>query len=128
MRITTDTSDRAVMRELGSRLARQRLNRNLTQAALAAEAGVSMPTVQRLEQGKSCQASSLIRVLRTLRLLDNLDLLVPEPAPSPIQQLRMGGKVRQRASSPATPATPALPVTGGEVRQPPVPWLWGDER
>lgn len=125
MRITTHTSDGAVMQELGSRLARQRLNRNLTQAALATEAGVSMPTVRRLEQGKSCQASSLIRVLRTLRLLDNLDLLVPEPAPSPIQQLRMGGKVRQRAS---TPATPALPVTGGEIRQPPVPWLWGDER
>lgn len=118
MKITHHTSDTAAMQELGSRLARQRLNHNLTQATLAVEAGVSVPTVQRLEQGKSCQASSLIRILRALRLLDHLDLLVPEPAPSPIQQLRMGGKLRQRASSPAT--------TAG-IRESPGTWTWGDE-
>lgn len=118
MKITAHTSDAAAIQELGNRLARHRLNRNLTQATLADEAGVSVPTVQRLEQGKSCQASSLIRILRALMLLDHLDLLVPAPAPSPMQQLGMGGKLRQRASSPVT----------GVIRETPGPWIWGDEQ
>ena len=103
------------MQALGRRLARHRLNRNLTQAALAAEAGVSALTVQRIERGHSLQAANLIRILRALGLLDNLDALVPEPAISPIQQARMRGRVRQRASS-----RPGRP-------EPPTEWSWGDE-
>ena len=117
MKISAHTSDSAAMREIGTRIARHRLNRNLTQATLAAEAGVSVPTVHRLEQGKSCQASSLIRVLRVLKLLDHLDGLVPEPPASPIQQLKMRGRLRRRASSAART----------HIRQRPAAWTWGDE-
>ena len=108
-------SDDAALEALGRRLARHRLNRNLTQAALAAQAGVSTPTVQRIEQGHSSQASNLIRILRALGLLGNLDALVPEPPASPIQQARMRGRIRQRASS--SSGKPATPVD----------WSWGDE-
>ena len=100
MKINDTLSDAAVLEELGQRIARYRLNRNMTQGALATESGVSTPTVQRLENGQSTQASNLIRILRTLHLLENLDALVPEPAISPLQQARMQGKTRQRASSP----------------------------
>ena len=100
MKIQDKLSDEAVLQELGQRIARYRLNRNMTQDALATEAGVSTPTVQRLENGQSTQASNLIRILRALKLLDNVDALVPEPAISPLQQARMQGKTRQRASSP----------------------------
>ena len=108
-------SDDAALEALGRRLARHRLNRNLTQAALAAQAGVSTPTVQRIEQGHSSQAANLIRILRALGLLGNLDALVPEPPASPIQQARMRGRIRQRASS--SSGKPATPVD----------WSWGDE-
>ena len=116
MSITRDTSDRAILRELGSRMARHRLNRNLTQAALATQAGVSTPTVQRIEQGSSTQAANFIRILRALKLLDNLDALVPEPPVSPIQQVKLRGKVRQRASS-----------TSPGIREPSPEWRWEDD-
>jgi putative transcriptional regulator len=111
MKINDTLSDAAVLEELGQRIARYRLNRNMTQGALATESGVSTPTVQRLENGQSTQASNLIRILRTLKLLENLDALVPEPAISPLQQARMQGKTRQRASSP-------------RKRQTPTRWTW----
>lgn len=109
-------SDAIVMETLGARLARYRLNRNLTQKELAAEAGVSILTVVRLERGDSVQLVTLIRVLRALKLLDNLEALVPEPPLSPIQQAKLRGKVRRRASGKTAPPEP--PRTG---------WHWGDD-
>ena len=116
MNITQISPDNAAMRELGERLARHRLNRNQTQEALADEAGISRRTLIRLESGESVQTTSLIRVLRAHGLLQNLDALVPAPALSPIQQARLQGKVRKRASSPDK----ELPEQDT--------WSWGDEK
>ena len=115
MRFTENISDRAALKELGSRIARYRLNANWTQDTLAREAGVSKRTLHRVEHGHSIQASNLIRILRALRLLENLESLVPEPAVSPIQQVRMQRKLRQRASS-----------SSGESKQS-GPWSWGED-
>ena len=115
MRFANNLSDEAVLTEIGHRIARYRLNRDKTQAALAQEAGVSHRTMARVEHGHSVQASSLIRILRALELVENLDTLIPEPAVSPIQQLKMQGKQRQRASSKSTRSKKE------------VPWSWGDE-
>jgi transcriptional regulator with XRE-family HTH domain len=112
MNFNLSLSDAAVLKELGNRLAQYRLNQNLTQEALAYEAGISLRTLTRIENGAPSQTSNLLRVLRVLGLLDNLDALVPAPAVSPIEQLKLKGKVRQRASSPA-PAHVAEP------------WVWG---
>ena len=103
------------MAELGARLARERLGRNWTQADLAHEAGVSLSTVRRLESGGSSQLANLVRILRALDLLANLDALVPEPTRRPLDELERQGKERQRASKKRS--TPA-----------PKPWAWGDER
>ncbi len=94
-----NVSDDAVLEELGERLRRYRLNSNMTQAVLAKEAGVSERTVNRVERGQSTTVSNFIRLLRSLGLLQNMDTLVPEPAVSPIQQLKLQGKSRHRASS-----------------------------
>jgi transcriptional regulator with XRE-family HTH domain len=115
MKLTSDNSDDAVLKEIGNRIARYRLNQDKTQAALAQEAGVSNRTMTRVENGNSIQASSLIRILRALKLLENLDGLIPEPVASPVQQLKMQGKQRKRASSKLEP-----PHKEGA-------WSWGDE-
>lgn len=116
MRITKQATDTVILGELGGRLAKIRLDRNLTQAQLATQAGVSKRTVERLESGAvATQLSGFIRVCRTLDLVERFDLLVPEPVPSPVAQLKLGGKQRRRASAPKS-AQPAAKK-----------WQWGGE-
>ena len=115
MEFKETVSDRSTLEELGNRLSRHRLNRNQTQRALAEEAGVSLRTIIRIEQGESVQLVSLIRVLRAIGLLENLDALVPTPPVSPIQRAKRHGQRRQRASS------------RSEKTDRNVPWSWGDE-
>jgi transcriptional regulator with XRE-family HTH domain len=93
-------SDKAILGEFGGRISRQRLNRNLTQIELAGLAGVSIIVVQRLERGQGCTLESLIRVLRALGQIEQLDLFLPEPGISPIQLAKLKGKERMRASRP----------------------------
>ena len=81
------------------RLERHRLERNWTQAELAAEAGIGQATVQRAERGESVQMTSMIKLLRALGLLAGLDLAVPESIDLPIAQLeREQRRIRRRAS------------------------------
>src|SRR5450631_1080608 len=117
MKIAKQATDAVVLTEIGRRLARVRLEENLTQVQLAEQAGVSKSTVQRLESGDvSPQMSGFIRVCRVLDLIERLDLLVPEPVPSPVAQLKMAGRKRQRAST----TKPAKPTAKK--------WQWGAER
>jgi transcriptional regulator with XRE-family HTH domain len=114
MKIVDDSPDTAALLELGRRVTRARLDRNLTQADLAREAGVSKRTVERLEAGGSTQLGNLLRVLRALGLLGRIDALVPESSPSPVEQLRLEGRRRERARRAAT-------RTGAKS------WTWGDD-
>ena len=98
MRFTDDLTDETVLRELGQRIARLRLDRDLTQQQLADEAGLSRHTLLRLEDGESVRSAALLRVLRALQLLEGLEALVPEPLPSPLDQLEREGAQRRRAS------------------------------
>jgi putative transcriptional regulator len=115
MKFINNLSDEAVLQEIGLRITQYRLNQDKTQVALAQEAGVSNRTLTRVEHGRSVQSSSLIRILRALQLVENLDTLIPEPVVSPVQQLKMQGKRRQRASSKSMKAKKEAP------------WSWSDE-
>lgn len=117
MPISSQLTDDAVLAELGERLARARLDLNLSQRELEERAGVSRSAIQAAEKGRSVSLTTLVRLLRGLGLLDALDRLVPEPRVSPIQQLRMQGRQRRRASAAGADAS------GDEPR----PWRWGDE-
>jgi putative transcriptional regulator len=97
MIIENNLSDEATLQAVGGRVSQYRLNRNLTQAQLARSAGISLSTMNRIESGRSAQFSNLIRVLRALDLLQNMESLIPEPAISPIQQVKLQGRARKRA-------------------------------
>ena len=113
----TIASDDARLSAVGARLAAIRLARNMTQAELASEAGVGLRTVQRLEQGAAAtHLSGFLRVCRVLGLLEQLDALIPEPAASPIAQLKLHKKRRQRATRTSTKPDPTTE------------WTWGDPR
>lgn len=116
MRLSKQLSDEAIIHELGTRLAAVRLSRNLTQAALAEEAGVSKRTIERLESGEvAARLSGLVRVCRVLGLIDRLDALVPPAAPGPVELLKTRGRGRKRASRPRRPPTKQASK-----------WTWGD--
>ncbi len=115
MKISTQLTDEAVLKELGSRLAGARIERNLTQAALAEQAGVSKRTVERLESGEvATHLSGFLRVCRALGLLERFETLLPEPVPGPMAQLKQAGRKRQRATSKKT--------APGKSKK----WTWGE--
>jgi transcriptional regulator with XRE-family HTH domain len=120
MKIDAQLTDDVVLREIGSRLAQTRLAKNLTQARLATEAGISKRTVERLESGAvAAQLSAFLRVCRVLGLLGHFEQLLPEIPPSPIAQLKARGRERRRASG--------GPAPSGRIAEPgQTPWTWGE--
>lgn len=117
MNINNKLTDGAVLKLIGQRLAQLRLGRNLTQQQLAEQAGLGLRTVQRLERGVAAtQLSGFVRVCRVLGLLERLDALIPETTVSPVAQLKLQGRQRQRASG--------RDAVAGKPKR----WTWGEPR
>jgi putative transcriptional regulator len=114
-------TDAAVLAELGRRLERHRLERNLTQAELASEAGVGQATVQRAERGESVQMTSMIKLLRALELLAGLDFAIPESIDLPVAQLEREQRKRRRRARGRRGHRGGPPAESAEE-----PWRWGD--
>jgi transcriptional regulator with XRE-family HTH domain len=105
------------MGEIAHRIQRARLDRQMTQADLAAAAGVARPTIERFEASGAAQLTTLIRVLRALDLLDRLDAILPETTIRPIEALETRGRGRKRASRRRKPRSSVNKE-----------WTWGDQR
>ncbi|WP_034683230.1 helix-turn-helix transcriptional regulator [Acinetobacter sp. 1294596] len=82
---------------IGLRLKRARLNRDMTQVEVADRAWVSKRTVLKAEKG-DVRLAGLIAILRALEMLDEINSFLPEPPLSPIELLKLRGKIRKRAS------------------------------
>jgi transcriptional regulator with XRE-family HTH domain len=98
---------------LCKRLESIRLSRNITQAQLAKEAGVSSRTIGRLEKGLGVSMDTFIRVTIALGIQQNLEALLPDPTVRPIERIGMSAGERKRARP--TKSTDELPT-----------WSWGD--
>jgi len=114
MKITGLLNDDAVLAELGARITSRRLEMQLTQAALAEQAGIAKRTLERMEAGQASQLATLVRVLRVLDAASGLDNVIPESGPRPMDLLKQKGKVRKRASGQR-----AAQTTGK-------PWRWDE--
>ncbi|MCY3970899.1 MAG: helix-turn-helix transcriptional regulator [Acidobacteria bacterium] len=90
-------TSRALRSELGRRLAKLRLSRNITQQALAADAGIGLRTLRNIEAGRSSSLDSLLRLSIELGLADGLLSAVPAREIRPIERIDSGGLERRRA-------------------------------
>jgi transcriptional regulator with XRE-family HTH domain len=92
---TSDQIEKAICK----RLEDIRLTRNMTQARLAEEAGVSLKTIKRLEKGSGVTFDTFIRTLIALKIQQNLEGLLPDPSVRPMDRINLQGSERKRASS-----------------------------
>jgi putative transcriptional regulator len=119
MRFDDQLTDDAVLAEIGRRIERQRVQRDLTQERLAYEAGIGRATLQRLERGEAVQTTSLVKLLRALELLGALEAAVPDAGQLPLADLeRQRRKVRRRVRARAN---------GRSSEEEQRPWSWGEE-
>lgn len=118
MKISPTMPENVMLSELGKRAQQYRVGMNLTQGELAKNAGVSQRTIERLENGSSVQLEKMLRILRALRLSDNLDQLIPETSIRPIQLAGSKTEVRHRSYKRRSTA-PKGQNSG---------WVWGDKK
>jgi putative transcriptional regulator len=90
--------DRIILAELGERLRKNRINKQISQEELAIKAGVSRLMIHRIENGGNFNMLNLVRILRVLGLLDQLNLFLPDPGISPLLIAKTISKERKRAS------------------------------
>ena len=83
--------------DLGERLKRYRLVRNLDQKTLAEQAGVSVRALRNLEAGAGSTVHTLVRVARALGRESWFDTVAPTATISPLTMVR-GAEPRKRAS------------------------------
>lgn len=106
-------SSEMIIEALFDRLEEIRLSRNISQADLAREAGVSRSTITRLARGENISMDSFVRIMQALDLTDNLAALLPNPKVRPVERIRLAGAERLRASSKRKAAAEE--------------WAWGDD-
>jgi transcriptional regulator with XRE-family HTH domain len=114
--------------ELCRQLRQIRLSRNVTQAQLAREAGVSPGTISNMERGQGVSPGTIsnmergqgvsldtfLRVLIALGVQQNLQVLLPDISIRPMERISSAGDERKRARPSHTLKEQA-------------PWAWGDE-
>ncbi len=90
-------TEQSIAAEIGRRIEQMRLEQNLTQQQVADEIGLSRVSYRKLVSG-AAKFENIIAVLRVLGRLDLVEQFVPETTFSPMQQLKLKGKKRRRAT------------------------------
>lgn len=113
MKLYGTENNEFIMKEVGNRIQSTRIAMSLTQKEMALRAGISARTVERIENGENVKVDNILNILRTLRLLENIDLLISEQEVSP-SELYQHRKKRKRATS-------------KQKKEKESDWKWGDE-
>jgi transcriptional regulator with XRE-family HTH domain len=67
------STEKEILKEIGKRLKKIRVQHNLTQQDLCEEVGLSVTTISQIEQGKSTTVESLIRILMRLNRIKDFE-------------------------------------------------------
>jgi len=105
-------------RTIGERLKHYRLEQNMTQEALATQAGIARRTITSVENGQGCTLNTLIRILQVLNQMDLIEPLLAKPPLNPHEIHRLNTlqeTPRKYASKPRKTIAPK-------------PFVWGDEQ
>ena len=81
-------STHQIHQDIAQRLNRYRIHLELTQQELADEAGISVPTLSRLLNGKGATLDTFLRVLKAMNLVEAMAAYIPEPRDSPLAPRR----------------------------------------
>lgn len=114
MKISGNENNTMIIQELGKRIQAFRINMNLTQDDVARLSGVALSTIIRIEKGESSKFDNILNILRVLKLIPNIDLLVPEQEIKPteiIDSVKQRKRVRKNNSGKAEPG-----------------WIWGEDQ
>jgi transcriptional regulator with XRE-family HTH domain len=107
-------TSRALRTEMGRRLAKLRLAKNVTQRTLAEDAGIGLRTLRRIETGQPCSLDSLLRVAIALGLAEGLLSAVPPREIRPIERVDSSAGRERRRARPRRVASPGEPWTWAE--------------
>ncbi|WP_198360157.1 helix-turn-helix transcriptional regulator [Burkholderia ubonensis] len=101
--------------DLGEKLKRLRLNKNLDQKTLAARAGVSVRALRNLESGAGSTVKTLMSVVRALGRESWLQTVAPVPTINPLTLTsRAAQRLRATARSTGSPNLPSIAVSAAK--------------
>lgn len=95
----TEMSDPAILEELSKRFRELRLRKNIQQKELSDYSGVAIGTIRRFEHSETISTENLIKIMRGLGILENLEQLIPQEPMSPVLMKKWQSRKRMRASS-----------------------------
>ncbi|MDY4630608.1 MAG: helix-turn-helix domain-containing protein [Candidatus Cryptobacteroides sp.] len=89
-------SDTQLSKRIGEKLKAIRLKRNITQQSLAEAASISLSSVKKVENGEIGAFDTLLRILRTLGMLESISQLFEEEHLSPSEYYEMVNKAKKQ--------------------------------
>ena len=100
-------SDLQLGKRIGGKLKAIRLKRNITQQSLAEASSISLSSLKKIEKGEIGTFDSLLRVLRTLGILESISALFMEDQMSPSEYYEMVNKAKKNTRKRAAGKIPA---------------------
>jgi len=90
-------SDTQLGKRIGEKLKAIRLKRNITQQSLAEASSISLSSVKKVENGEIGSFDTLLRILRTLGMLESISALFEEEQFSPSEYYEMVNKAKKQS-------------------------------
>ncbi len=89
-------SDAQLRMCIGRKIKSIRLKRNITQSSLAEAASISLSSVKKVENGEIGAFDTLLRILRTLGMLESITSLIEEEQLSPSEYYEIVNKSKKK--------------------------------